>query len=1364
MAVYKQLSSLYLKLISKVGEGTPAGDIIDNIRLNAVTRFTLLAKLNNKLCASANNISYQMGMYAPDHFSVDITLSMSDNHVISSLRDENDNQLTLTRIASALQGLRAEVRYLSESGNDVALSENLFVYQATPSIDRVEGVSSMRVTLQIYSVDKLLELQKFSQAFTGMPLGNIITDDNMKPFFPSKNGSAMYEFKTAKNLHVLGYRHTNGSNCELIQSYMAQYNETFRELLNRTANRCGEFLYWRKGQLQYGLANKENSINVDDDAARITVPELPTTDFEALNVFETHRNGNEAPEITTKEESIKIDETHKMVAITSEVTPEVNHVRYDQEVGMPDFNDTVKFVYGNKRKYDYKRLFLTGMGNVYYTDTTDKNYGKKNEAKSDDLKYWIGKFLSKFASSGGILQFLSGIAVDSVITMPLVKMELEKFKDVLDNGSHNKRFSSLRTGDMACFNKAEQANFQFEKDGITPKIKANSPGEYDKVNSINKVAPFTTIKDVVDLNNNFLESDMLGNVFYTKVRKLGETAAKNAVDIVMTPNAKPLNVGQHIQLNGVEYIVTSIAGSSSQSDIDGYAAAGDTIVTTQKVHAIPQSKIKENVFFFIPEPLLVQTRKMDGNSTAYITDIEDPYKEGRVRVRFTWQGAHPSVTSPKVAFTEEDSTPWIRMTMPAAGNAINYMKPCIGDEVIVGFENGNLERPYVIGSVFNKSKNLPVTTPLTASNTGCYYLKMPNGESISMVDENISPSDVLGQFLSPLVGSVMKLADMDYKNSFHQLKYKVGGKIEMKDKYGFYNVSMSSAERAVKIACPLGNISLSAFSGINISAPNGDININGKNVNITAGDKITLTSGMNKGILDTTLRKATSDFAGTLVQMVASAGVAAANVLMGDIRVVDLSMARSIAEVMFRPINGTLSLHSCHHLLIEAGYGNVEMPMDSVAAKSAKSAIATIPNYPYYLLENFVDGIEGDFQNGVVALQNVYDWIRNYTPRDNQPLLDLHEDGVLSYLDYVSSKHNGIDSVLSLNKFNQILQKGTKKKGKIWVVDDSESTINAYCPILVKLIEFPDYKNWVAEVKKVAQKVADLQNIHEAIVSKKVEDMPALKSLIEAMEASLFKNKAGLVSFLTSKSIKEKDFKELSDFSSKVKYDEKGNDGRRNVDFDITNFVGGTVTRDNYKPITFTGSFTEDHRHLIQFVILKVLHKAGVIKYIDSSETIVFGQKQYTLSDFPAWNGGKPGNFDKWNEFLSHCAPSDSVSEKSALKSFRSSLAKSAVSAGDTVLNSFDLYNQVQTINEAWNNDTKLWNTTSHPGMILMSSDFGSSTAVVDSTGRIVANNNHSVYSVLDNMKQQEALPQDVNREDSIQAAFERDWTQTFNV
>ena len=56
---------------------------------------------------------------------------------------------------------------------------------------------------------------------------------------------------------------------------------------------------------------------------------------------------------------------------------------------------------------------------------------------------------------------------------------------------------------------------------------------------------------------------------------------------------------------------------------------------------------------------------------------------------------------------------------------------------------------------------------------------------------------------------------------------------------------MSTHDRYINVKSPFGTVNVSAFTGINIDAPNGDINIRGKNVNIQAGNNLTMTSGTN---------------------------------------------------------------------------------------------------------------------------------------------------------------------------------------------------------------------------------------------------------------------------------------------------------------------------------------------------------------------------------------------------------------------------------------------------------------------------------------------------------------------------------------
>jgi len=73
-----------------------------------------------------------------------------------------------------------------------------------------------------------------------------------------------------------------------------------------------------------------------------------------------------------------------------------------------------------------------------------------------------------------------------------------------------------------------------------------------------------------------------------------------------------------------------------------------------------------------------------------VLDNTDPEGLGRVKVQFEWQRGISA------------STPWIKTSTPYAGQDRGfYFVPEKGEEVLVGFEGGNPEKPYVIGSGFN---------------------------------------------------------------------------------------------------------------------------------------------------------------------------------------------------------------------------------------------------------------------------------------------------------------------------------------------------------------------------------------------------------------------------------------------------------------------------------------------------------------------------------------------------------------------------------------------------------------------------------------------------------------------------------------
>lgn len=82
---------------------------------------------------------------------------------------------------------------------------------------------------------------------------------------------------------------------------------------------------------------------------------------------------------------------------------------------------------------------------------------------------------------------------------------------------------------------------------------------------------------------------------------------------------------------------------------------------------------------------------------ATVAANDDEKGQGRVKVVFDWQ-------KPK-----EKTTNWIRVQSPNAGTSDAVSKnrglvfvPEVGDQVMVGYEHGNPDRPYVTGAMFHK--------------------------------------------------------------------------------------------------------------------------------------------------------------------------------------------------------------------------------------------------------------------------------------------------------------------------------------------------------------------------------------------------------------------------------------------------------------------------------------------------------------------------------------------------------------------------------------------------------------------------------------------------------------------------------------
>ncbi|RMB80177.1 VgrG-related protein [Streptomyces shenzhenensis] len=80
--------------------------------------------------------------------------------------------------------------------------------------------------------------------------------------------------------------------------------------------------------------------------------------------------------------------------------------------------------------------------------------------------------------------------------------------------------------------------------------------------------------------------------------------------------------------------------------------------------------------------------RLPGVANALVTDVQDPLKQGRVRLQFPW-------------LDDAYVSDWTR-TVQLGGKAGGGIFPLdVGDEVLVAFDRGALDHPFVIGGLYN---------------------------------------------------------------------------------------------------------------------------------------------------------------------------------------------------------------------------------------------------------------------------------------------------------------------------------------------------------------------------------------------------------------------------------------------------------------------------------------------------------------------------------------------------------------------------------------------------------------------------------------------------------------------------------------
>lgn len=273
-----------------------------------------------------------------------------------------------------------------------------------------------------------------------------------------------------------------------------------------------------------------------------------------------------------------------------------------------------------------------------------------------------------------------------------------------------------------------------------------------------------------------------------------------------------IRVGQVINLEGMgdrysgKYYVTETRHFYSQrvytTDFSVRGLRGGSLFTTlsSQVHLQPG------------QTLLV----------GIVTDNKDPKGWGRVKVKLP-------------TLTEEHTSNWARVVGLGASDSRGfYCLPEVNDEVLVGFEHGDIHRPYIIGGVWNGKDATPETVDNTiqGGKVRLRTIKTRTGHTIEFVEED-GRGTKAGVYVTTAGGHKLHLNDSD---GFVEIRTSGGHQIKMADRG-----MPPSTPPAISISS-IGDLSLSAKGKLSLDASVVSLNANKGPMTLNATAMLSLSS------------------------------------------------------------------------------------------------------------------------------------------------------------------------------------------------------------------------------------------------------------------------------------------------------------------------------------------------------------------------------------------------------------------------------------------------------------------------------------------------------------------------------------------
>ncbi|MFO7167799.1 MAG: VgrG-related protein [Chloroflexota bacterium] len=195
-------------------------------------------------------------------------------------------------------------------------------------------------------------------------------------------------------------------------------------------------------------------------------------------------------------------------------------------------------------------------------------------------------------------------------------------------------------------------------------------------------------------------------------------------------------------------------------------------------------------------------RQFPGVVVGVVTNVSDPERLGRVKVMFPWLD------------TSHESD-WTRLALPGAGKERGvFAAPQVGDEVLLAFEHGNLDRGYVLGALWNGKDQPPADA--VAEGRDLTLIRTGGGRVIAVDDQRQQITIASGRHTITL------------SDTGNRLTVESGGDLELQAPGGKLSITSSGVQLTSN-----GSLAIEANAMLDVKT-SAVLNIKGSLVNINS--------------------------------------------------------------------------------------------------------------------------------------------------------------------------------------------------------------------------------------------------------------------------------------------------------------------------------------------------------------------------------------------------------------------------------------------------------------------------------------------------------------------------------------------------